>query len=105
MLPLLKPQVLPLQLKSVYVDFDMPDEQELQLRQIYFLMPLFHAHIPFSLHDLFDLAIKESSDQGKCSAGLLWQESIRGKDNTIFRRKRRKCSDPNGVDGAERSRK
>ncbi|KAJ9152893.1 hypothetical protein P3X46_026401 [Hevea brasiliensis] len=50
--------------ESMYVNCRLPqvaDDEELQLGQIYFLMPLSKSHAPLSLQELCALAIKASS--------------------------------------------
>lgn len=42
----------------------MPEEEELQLGQIYFLLPLSHAHKLITLKDMCSLAIKANSAFG-----------------------------------------
>lgn len=49
--------------ESMYVDSIVPqilDDEELELGQIYFLLPLSEANKVFTLHDLCGLAIKAS---------------------------------------------
>ncbi|KAL2927516.1 Voltage-dependent calcium channel type D subunit alpha-1 [Bienertia sinuspersici] len=49
--------------ESMYVDSivpPIPNDDELEVGQIYFLLPLCQAHKVFSLQDLCDLAIKAS---------------------------------------------
>lgn len=49
---------------SMYINSSLPlipKNEELQLGQIYFLLPLSKSHIPLSLQDLCALAIKASS--------------------------------------------
>ncbi|KAJ0010841.1 hypothetical protein Pint_34558 [Pistacia integerrima] len=51
----------------MYIDSHLPHmaaEEELQLGQIYFLMPLTKSHLPFSLQELCKLAIKASAHMG-----------------------------------------
>lgn len=43
----------------------VPDDEDLQPGQIYFLLPLHHAHNPLSLPQLCNLAIKANSALGK----------------------------------------
>ncbi|KAH7575137.1 hypothetical protein ACOSP7_005455 [Xanthoceras sorbifolium] len=50
--------------ESMYVDFvlpHVPEDEELQLGQIYFLMPLSKSHFPLTLQELCSLAIKASA--------------------------------------------
>ncbi|KAI9180429.1 hypothetical protein LWI28_004729 [Acer negundo] len=50
--------------ESMYVDSvlpHVPEDEELQLGQIYFLMPLSKSHVPLTLQELCSLAIKASS--------------------------------------------
>ncbi|KAG6709586.1 hypothetical protein I3842_06G139400 [Carya illinoinensis] len=49
---------------SMYINSSVPlipKNEELQLGQIYFLLPLSKSHVPLSLQDLCALAIKASS--------------------------------------------
>lgn len=51
-------------LESMYVDSHAPHvpiDEELQLGQIYFLIPTSKSHVPLSLQDLCSLAIKAST--------------------------------------------
>ncbi|XVF61935.1 hypothetical protein PTKIN_Ptkin08bG0175400 [Pterospermum kingtungense] len=48
----------------------VPDDEELQPGQIYFLLPLSQSHKPLSLPDLCSLAIKASSGLCKNSGDL-----------------------------------
>ncbi|KAG2705555.1 hypothetical protein I3843_05G052600 [Carya illinoinensis] len=46
---------------SMYINFQLPlipENEDLQLGQLYFLMPLSKSHVPLSLQDLCALAIK-----------------------------------------------
>ncbi|KAK2665239.1 hypothetical protein Ddye_003813 [Dipteronia dyeriana] len=50
--------------ESMYVDSVLPhvaEDEELQMGQIYFLMPLSKSHVPLTLQELCSLAIKASS--------------------------------------------
>lgn len=51
------------------------EEEELQVGQIYFLLPLAHAHKPLKLPDLCDLAIKASSVLGNDGVEILSADS------------------------------
>nr|GMD00124.1 Mitochondrial fission regulator like [Ipomoea batatas] len=58
---------------SEAMDVDSPvarlgDEEELQLGQLYFLLPMSKSHVPLSLHDMCDLAIKASAALNECKA-------------------------------------
>ncbi|XP_031107249.1 uncharacterized protein LOC116011946 [Ipomoea triloba] len=58
---------------SEAMDVDSPvarlgDEEELQLGQLYFLLPMSKSHVPLSLHDMCDLAIKASAALNDCTA-------------------------------------
>ncbi|XVE87233.1 hypothetical protein DITRI_Ditri18aG0100100 [Diplodiscus trichospermus] len=49
----------------------VPDDEELQPGQIYFLLPLSQSHKPLSLPDLCSLAIKASSDLSSSNSNLI----------------------------------
>ncbi|XP_024923021.3 uncharacterized protein LOC112489144 [Ziziphus jujuba] len=63
--------------ESMYIDklaTQIPSEEDLQLGQIYFLIPISQSKAPFSLQDLCSLAIKASTALSlakKRSAGTL----------------------------------
>ncbi|CAK9168152.1 unnamed protein product [Ilex paraguariensis] len=62
----------------------VPDDEELQLGQIYFLMPTSKSHTPLSLQDLCTLAIKASTALGGSNMGSTTSKAS-------------PCTDMNGV--------